>query len=96
MTPALPSENTFSCPTVDYGVENDGIGNLSGYAWDENVGWINFNPTGGGVTLDANGNFDSWSWGEHIGWIHFQNISVAPFQNTGLGVTAETIEEMAI
>jgi hypothetical protein len=61
---------------VDYGVTNDGNGNLSGYAWGENVGWINFDPTGGGVTIDADGTFDGWAWGENIGWIHFKNQSI--------------------
>ena len=63
-------------PTNYGGVTNDGSGNLGGYAWGENVGWINFNPTGGGVTIDNEGNFDGWAWGENIGWIHFQNPSV--------------------
>ena len=29
----------------DYGVNNDGRGNLSGWAWSESVGWINFKGT---------------------------------------------------
>jgi len=40
------------------------------------VGWINFAPTGGGVTIDSSGNFNGWAWGENIGWIHFNNASV--------------------
>ena len=48
-------------------------GTLSGYAWGSNVGWINFNPTIGGVTIDpATGSFDGYAWGENIGWIHFK------------------------
>ena len=58
------------------GVVNDGDGNLSGYAWGENVGWINFAPMGGGVTIDDEGKFDGWAWGENIGWIHFNNLSI--------------------
>ena len=38
--------------TTDYGVNVDGNGNLSGYVWGTNVGWINFDPTHGGVTID--------------------------------------------
>ena len=68
---SLSCENTASCPTVNYGVANDGSGNLSGYAWAENVGWINFDPTYGGVTIDSQGNFDGYAWGENIGWINF-------------------------
>jgi hypothetical protein len=55
-----------------WGVINDGAGNLSGYAWGENVGWINFEPTGGGVRIDpASGVFSGYAWGENIGWINF-------------------------
>lgn len=47
--------------------DNDG----SQYAWGENVGWINFEPSsqGGGVTvtdLAVTGK----AWGENIGWIN--------------------------
>jgi hypothetical protein len=31
---------------ADYGVNNDGAGNLSSYAWSANAGWINFDPDG--------------------------------------------------
>ena len=76
---SLSCENTSSCGTVNYGITNDGNGNLSGYAWAENVGWISFScdNTGScgtvnyGVTIDSEGNFDSWAWGENIGWINF-------------------------
>jgi hypothetical protein len=37
-------ENTVAIGTgVDFGVDIDGVGNLSGYAWSENIGWISFN-----------------------------------------------------
>jgi len=48
------------------------MGNLSGYAWGENVGWINFKPTGAGVKIDPlTGVFSGKAWGENIGWINF-------------------------
>ena len=56
---------------------NDGSGNLAGYAWGENVGWINFDPNvpgdanDYGVTIDSEGNFSGYAWGENIGWINF-------------------------
>jgi hypothetical protein len=77
---SLSCENSFSCATVDYGVTNDGNGNLSGYAWGENTGWISFScentATCGtvdyGVTIDpATGEFSGYAWGENIGWIDF-------------------------
>lgn len=48
------------------------LGALSGYAWSENAGWINFNPSGGGVSLDnSTGEFKGYAWGENIGWLSF-------------------------
>jgi hypothetical protein len=58
--------------STDYGVNNDGSGNLSGCAWGTNVGWINFNPSHNQVTIDpATGEFDGYAWAENVGWIHF-------------------------
>jgi len=55
--------------SVNWGVSNDGNGNLSGYAWSENAGWINFNPSHSHVTIDAFGDFNGYAWAENLGWI---------------------------
>ena len=76
---SLSCENTTSCGTVNYGVTNDGSGNLSGYGWAENVGWISFScdntsscgTVNYGVTIASEGSFDGYAWGENIGWINF-------------------------
>lgn len=77
---SLSCENTLSCDTMDYGVTNDGNGNLSGYAWGEDVGWISFSckntdtctTTDYGVKIDpVTGEFSGFAWGENIGWIDF-------------------------
>ncbi|MHC4659081.1 MAG: hypothetical protein ACYS83_07890 [Planctomycetota bacterium] len=81
---SLSCENTASCGTVNYGVINDGSGNLSGYAWSENAGWISFSceNTGScgtvdyGVTIEVDGNFSGYAWGENIGWINFNSASL--------------------
>src|SRR3989344_414463 len=52
-------------------VVNDGQGNLSGLAWGENVGYIKFNPTNGGVIINSSGEFTGSALGENIGWIIF-------------------------
>ena len=53
-------------------------GNLSGYAWGTNVGWINFNPSDSQVTIDpATGSFDGYAWAENVGWIHFKGTAPA-------------------
>jgi len=62
----------------NYGVNNDGSGNLSGYAWSTSAGWINFNPQDNQVIIDADtGDFNGYAWSENIGWIHFQNTTPA-------------------
>ncbi|TAK57533.1 carboxypeptidase regulatory-like domain-containing protein [Patescibacteria group bacterium] len=52
---------------------------LTGYAWGENIGWINLAPTNSGVTNNSEGTLGGYAWGEKVGWINF-----AP---TGGGVT---------
>ena len=56
----------------DWGVNNDGAGNLSGYAWGENTGWISFKDTVGSnfqVTISSTSTFEGYAWGEGVGWI---------------------------
>jgi hypothetical protein len=81
--------NPATCAsTENYGVTNDGAGNLSGYAWGENVGWISFscqnNPgscaSTGNYGVDINpltGEWTGTAWGENIGWISFSHNQVA-------------------
>ena len=38
------------------------------WAWGTNVGWINFRPEHGGVTVRAD-HLEGYAWGENIGWI---------------------------
>lgn len=84
------------CGTSNYGICNgksathnadgscsggDASGNLSGYAWNDNIGWVSF--CGGdntaqcpgvvkyGVTVDSNGNFNGYAWNDDVGWISF-------------------------
>jgi hypothetical protein len=97
---SLSCENTGSCGTVNYGITNDGSGNLSGYAWAENVGWISFScaNTGScgtvdyGVTIDpATGEFSGHAWGENIGWITLRSTGAVPF-----GVTTSWPATMSV
>ena len=67
----LNCSETSSCRDIDYKVANDSEGILSGYGWGENVGWVQFDPTGGGVTIDENGIFYGHAWNENTGWIIF-------------------------
>src|SRR4051812_22252646 len=51
---------------------------LSGYAWSENTGWINFKGSNYGVTVDnSTGNFSGYAWTENIGWLSFNAADVS-------------------
>ena len=59
-------------------VTNDGNGNLSGWAWNNAIGWISFDCTQTNncffpyrVTIDQNGYFQNYAWNNVIGWISF-------------------------
>ncbi|MCX6353372.1 MAG: hypothetical protein NTZ78_00535, partial [Candidatus Aureabacteria bacterium] len=54
-----------------WGINNDGQGNLSGYAWSEVTGWINFQTSHSRVYLGKTGQFYGYAWGENVGWMHF-------------------------
>jgi len=60
--------NRGSC---DWGVNNDGHGKLSGFAWSEVTGWISFRTDHSRVYLNENGQFYGYAWGENVGWMHF-------------------------
>ena len=46
--------------------------NVSGFAWSENIGWINFNGSNYGVNVSPlNGKLSGFAWSENIGWISF-------------------------
>ncbi len=38
------------------------------YAWGSNVGWINFRPTHGGVTVYSD-HLEGLAWAENVGWV---------------------------
>ncbi len=56
-------------------------GNLSGYAWNDNIGWINFDYSQSGVAYRVriqNGNFEGYAWNDAIGWISFNCNHINP------------------
>jgi hypothetical protein len=69
------------CGVSNFRVSNNGTGLLSGWAWNDNIGWISFwcgnvdvvNCAAADyrVTIDGNGNFSGWAWSEVVGWISF-------------------------
>jgi hypothetical protein len=38
------------------------------WAWGSNIGWVNFNPGHGGVTV-YDDHLEGYAWAENIGWI---------------------------
>lgn len=58
----------------DWGVNHDGQGNLSGYAYGANIGWIAFEQNVGKPRVDLlTGNLSGYVWGANIGWITLTN-----------------------
>ena len=53
----------------DCGVNNDGLGNLRGYAWGANIGWIAFEATGAPKVDLVTGQFSGYVWSANCGWI---------------------------
>lgn len=67
----------------DYGVNVDSAGNLRGYAYGANIGWINFAATGAPAVDRSSGNLSGYAYGANIGWISLSN-AMAFVQTTPL------------
>jgi hypothetical protein len=58
----------------DFGVNNDGLGDLSGYAWGANIGWITFEQTYGKPKVSLlTGALSGCVWSANCGWISLSN-----------------------
>lgn len=47
------------------------VGNIDAtnkWTWGGNIGWLNFNPTHGGVTV-YDDHLEGYAWAENIGWV---------------------------
>ncbi len=71
------------------------ISNTDKWAWGVNVGWINFNPDNGGVTVYTD-HLEGYAWGENVGWIRLgTHTGGSPHtygntSNTDYGVNRDT------
>jgi hypothetical protein len=55
---------------TDYGINHDGLGNLTGYAYGANIGWINFEQTYGKPKVNlTTGILSGYAYGANVGWI---------------------------
>jgi hypothetical protein len=69
----------------------------SKYAWGENVGWINAEPSGNGgpgVTVSAT-KLTGYMWGENIGWINMSCENNATCGTVNYGVTNDGTGRLA-
>jgi hypothetical protein len=67
----------------DYGVNQDGLGNLRGYAYGANIGWVNFENTGAPKVNMVNGKMSGYAWSANCGWISLSN-SIAYVQTDAI------------
>jgi hypothetical protein len=65
---------------ADFGVNHDGVGNLSGYAYGANIGWLTFtNQASDGALYDGpkldliSGRLSGFVWSANCGWISLSN-----------------------
>ncbi|TSD01911.1 MAG: Uncharacterized protein Athens071426_607 [Parcubacteria group bacterium Athens0714_26] len=76
---STPNGDICSGPAGSWKVSNDGMGALSGWAWNDNIGWISFSCLNTGncsiynyeVTVDGDGYFNGYAWNDVVGWISF-------------------------
>lgn len=64
------------------GVSNDGNGNLSGYAWSESVGYIDFSN----VTIESN-EFNGYAYNDNTGWISFNCLNTGTCEDVDYKVS---------
>ena len=58
----------------DWGVNHDGEGALTGFAYGANIGWITFEQSYGKPRVDLrSGALTGFAWSPSIGWIGFSN-----------------------
>ena len=70
----------------------DPVNTTAQYAWGENIGWINAEPSGnGGPGITVTGiNLTGYMWGENVGWINMNCTNNGTCNTTGnYGVTID-------
>lgn len=72
------SPNGNICATSNFKVSNDANGNLTGWAYNDAIGWISFDSGTAGssypyqVSINSStGDFSGWAWNDVVGWISF-------------------------
>ncbi len=73
------TRNGDICAQSNYQVTNDGSGNLSGWGWNDQYGWLSFDCNNNNgcaqsnyrAYIDGNGNFQNYAWNDAAAWISF-------------------------
>lgn len=83
-----PTYGNATAADTGVNVVGDSLGNLMGYAWGEQIGWVNFGVFGGPGWTPANRAriirgcpswvFSGYAWSENLGWI---NLGTTPFSS---------------
>lgn len=55
---------------------------VTGFAWSETSGWVDFAPDGGGVSVHGY-YLSGFAWSENLGWIKLGSDGGGPYANTG-------------
>jgi hypothetical protein len=58
---------------TDYGVNTDADGNLRGYAYGANIGWINFENLGAAKLDRRTGQLSGYAYSANCGWLSLSN-----------------------
>ncbi len=69
------------------------------YAWMEKGGWVDFSPSGGGVTVGATF-LSGYAWAENAGWIKLGATGSGPYGNSsatnwGVNISGGTLSGYA-
>lgn len=72
-----PTNGTYyqNLSANDFGVNQDGLGNLRGYAWGANIGWITFEDTGAPKVDMWTGKLSGYAYSANCGWISLSNAA---------------------
>jgi len=68
-------EPSYDDPFPDYGINHDGLGNLTGYAYGANIGWVTFESTGDPTVNLETGELSGYAWGANVGWISLSTLA---------------------